>query len=126
MESGDFHLIAVLALDFSCGEFPFLGQGGSDMRNRRNSAAPRLSAVLRASVDRPVQPTEPALVQPPEWRSALDLWLRWNAAFESATEELYKAGSDARQIEQTMDRMDAMRREAAMLSARLLSYARAA
>lgn len=54
------------------------------------------------------------------WREALVLWLRWNQAYEHATERMFQAGQDPAQIEQLMDQMDELRRQAVAQSHQLL------
>ena len=54
------------------------------------------------------------------FREALVLWLRWNEAYEQATSHLFAAGQSAEKIEDFMDSMDQLRREAISLSHRLL------
>ena len=53
-------------------------------------------------------------------REALTLWLRWNEAYEQATSHLFAAGQSAEKIEEFMDSMDQLRREAISLSHSLL------
>jgi hypothetical protein len=54
------------------------------------------------------------------WREALVLWLRWNQAYEHVTERMFQAGEDPEQLQQYMDRMEEMRREAIAQSHQLL------
>ena len=53
-------------------------------------------------------------------REALTLWLRWNEAYEQATSRLFAAGQSAEKIEDFMDSLDQLRREAISLSHSLL------
>lgn len=54
------------------------------------------------------------------FREALVLWLRWNEAFEKATTHLFAAGQSAEKLEDFMDSMDQLRREAISVSHDLL------
>jgi hypothetical protein len=54
------------------------------------------------------------------WREALVLWLRWNQAYEHVAEQMLQAGHDPARLEQLMDQMDELRREAVAQSHQLL------
>jgi hypothetical protein len=54
------------------------------------------------------------------FREALSLWLRWNEAYEQATQIMCRPGQSQQQLEEFMDRMDSLRREAIDLSQELL------
>ena len=54
------------------------------------------------------------------FREAITLWLRWNEAYEQATMHLFSAGSSAEKVEDFMDSMDQLRRQAICLSHDLL------
>ena len=54
------------------------------------------------------------------FREALVLWLRWNEAYEKATNHLFAAGQSPEKIEDYMDSMDQLRHEAISLSHDLL------
>lgn len=55
-----------------------------------------------------------------QWREALVLWLRWNQAYEHVTEQMFQAGQDPARLQEMMDRMDDLRREAIAQSQQLL------
>lgn len=55
------------------------------------------------------------------WVPALELWLRWNECYEQVTSLAFAAGNDPRQLEDLMDAMDQIRREAIELSKSLLA-----
>ena len=57
---------------------------------------------------------------PPECERALIAWLRWNDAYERVTAEMYKAGTNQRQLQDLMDQLDRLRREAISLSRKLV------
>jgi hypothetical protein len=54
------------------------------------------------------------------FREALTLWLRWNEAYEQATRHLFSAGTSPEKVEDFMDSMDQLRRQAISLSHCLL------
>ena len=54
------------------------------------------------------------------FREALVMWLRWNEAYEHATKHLFAAGQDSARLEDFMDSLDQLRREAISLSHSLL------
>ena len=54
------------------------------------------------------------------FREALTLWLRWNEAYEQATLHLFSAGPSPEKIEDFMDSLDQLRRQAISLSHNLL------
>lgn len=54
------------------------------------------------------------------WREALVLWLRWNQAYEHVTERMFQAGHNPAQLQEMMDQMDDLRREAVAQSQQLL------
>lgn len=55
-----------------------------------------------------------------QWREALVLWLRWNQAYEHVTEQMFQAAQDPARLQQLMDQMDDLRREAVAQSQQLL------
>jgi hypothetical protein len=55
-----------------------------------------------------------------QMREALVLWLRWNTAYEQASERLFEAGQSPEKIEDLMDWLDQLRREAIQASRDLL------
>lgn len=55
-----------------------------------------------------------------QMREALVLWLRWNTAYEQATERLFEAGQSPEKLEDLMDWLEQMRREAIKASRDLL------
>jgi len=55
-----------------------------------------------------------------QWREALVLWLRWNQAYEHVTEQMFQAGQNPAQLQDIMDQMDDLRREAVAQSQQLL------
>lgn len=55
-----------------------------------------------------------------KFREALIMWLRWNEAYEHATSHLFAAGESATKLEDFMDSLDQLRREAISLSRALL------
>lgn len=54
------------------------------------------------------------------WREALVMWLRWNQAYEHVTERMFQAGHNPAQLQELMDQMDDLRREAVAQSQQLL------
>lgn len=57
---------------------------------------------------------------PDPCKKALTLWLQWNDAYEQVVGEMFKPGQDQRSLEDLMDRMDQLRRDAIELSRDLL------
>lgn len=55
-----------------------------------------------------------------QMRDALLLWLKWNAAYEQATERLFEAADSPEKLEDVMDWLEQMRREAIKASRDLL------
>ncbi len=55
------------------------------------------------------------------WVRAVELWLRWNDCYEQTTSLAFAAGNDPRRLEDLMDAMDQLRREAIDLSKSLLA-----
>jgi hypothetical protein len=55
-----------------------------------------------------------------KFREALIMWLRWNEAYEHATSHLFVAGESSAKLEDFMDSLDQLRREAISLSQALL------
>lgn len=55
-----------------------------------------------------------------QMREALLLWLRWNTAYEQATERLYEAGPSPEKIEDLLDWLDQLRGEAIKVSREIL------
>lgn len=53
-------------------------------------------------------------------RQALTLWLRWNAAYEQTTARMFQPGASIDSLQQIMDEMDALRRQAVELSRELI------
>lgn len=53
-------------------------------------------------------------------REALTAWLQWNAAYEQATARMYRAGANLDSLQQTMDEIDRLRRQAVELSRQLV------
>ena len=54
------------------------------------------------------------------YREALELWLRWNEAHEQAVAQLFSADLSPQQIEDFLDSIDQLRREAITMSRLLL------
>jgi hypothetical protein len=54
------------------------------------------------------------------WREALLMWLRWNQAYEHVTERMFQPGCNSAQLQEMMDQMDDLRREAIAQSRELL------
>lgn len=54
------------------------------------------------------------------WREALVLWLRWNQAYEHVTERMFQSGQNPARLQEMMDQMDDLRREAVVQSQQLL------
>lgn len=53
-------------------------------------------------------------------KQALTLWLRWNAAYEQTTARMFQPGANIDSLQQVMDEMDELRRQAIALSRDLL------
>jgi hypothetical protein len=56
----------------------------------------------------------------PQWVEVVELWLRWNDAYERSTEALYAGRTDLRCIEIELDLVDEQRRRAIETSRQLL------
>ncbi|MDG2409256.1 MAG: hypothetical protein P8M53_09645 [Pirellulales bacterium] len=54
------------------------------------------------------------------WREALQLWLRWNQAHEQITKTLFEDGKPSQKLEDVMDHLDRMRKQAVSLSEGLI------
>ena len=55
------------------------------------------------------------------WREALQLWLRWNQAHDQITRALFEGGKPSQRLEDVMDQLDSMRKQAVALSEDLIS-----
>ncbi len=55
------------------------------------------------------------------WREALQLWLQWNQAHEQITKTLFEDGKPSQKLEDVMDHLDRMRKQAVTLSEGLIS-----
>lgn len=53
-------------------------------------------------------------------RQALTLWLRWNAAYEQTTSRMFQPGANLDALQQIMDDVDTLRRQAVEMSRDLL------
>ena len=69
-----------------------------------------VAAVRRSS--------EPDSIEP--WRRPLQTWLDWNKAYERATACMSMPGQSLQRVEDMMDRIDDVRREAVRMSETLL------
>ena len=56
------------------------------------------------------------------WREALRLWLRWNQAHDQITRTLFEDGKPSQKLEDVMDQLDSMRKQAVTLSEELISH----
>jgi len=75
-------------------------------------------------------PSDPARSMPPAESSSVDLpqpckkalvlWLQWNDAYEQSIAKMFHCSQDQRALEDMMDRMDRLRRDAVELSQDLL------
>ena len=75
-----------------------------------------------AGICAPSLPVAPRSISIPQaWKEALELWLRWNHCYEHVTAEAFAASGDQRRLEDLMDEMDQVRRQALALTARLLA-----
>jgi len=54
------------------------------------------------------------------WKQALNLWLRWNEAHQRVADRMFRTGQDQQQIEDLMDQLDRVRREAVAQSEKLI------
>ena len=54
-------------------------------------------------------------------REALQLWLQWNQAHEQITQTLFENGKPSQKLEDVMDHLDRMRKQAVTLSEGLIS-----
>ena len=55
------------------------------------------------------------------FRDALTLWLQWNQAHEQITRALFDSGKPDQQLEDLMDQLDRMRKQAVKLSEGLIT-----
>lgn len=55
------------------------------------------------------------------YREALRLWLRWNQAHDQITRTLFEDGKPTQKLEDVMDQLDSMRKQAVALSEGLIS-----
>ena len=56
------------------------------------------------------------------WREALRLWLRWNQAHDQITRALFENGKPSQKLEDVMDQLDSMRKQAVALSEDLIGH----
>src|SRR3990172_5559464 len=82
-----------------------------------NSNPAGMQAVSNASVSHGSDPQSTTMASGMadlelHFREALVLWLRWNEAYEKATTHLFAAGQSAEKLEDFMDSMDQLRRQA--------------
>ncbi len=54
------------------------------------------------------------------WREALKLWLRWNQAHVQITQTLFEDGKPSQKLEDVMDQLEGMRKQAVALSEDLI------
>ena len=54
------------------------------------------------------------------WREALRLWLRWNQAHAQITQTLFEDGKPSQKLEDVMDQLEGMRKQAVALSEDLI------
>ena len=54
------------------------------------------------------------------WREALKLWLRWNQAHVQITQTLFEDGKPSQKLEDIMDQLESMRKQAVALSEDLI------
>ena len=54
------------------------------------------------------------------WRDALKLWLRWNQAHVQITQTLFEDGKPSQKLEDVMDQLEGMRKQAVALSEDLI------
>ena len=54
------------------------------------------------------------------WREALKLWLRWNQAHVQITQTLFEDGKPSQKLEDIMDQLEGMRKQAVALSEDLI------
>ena len=80
-------------------------------------AAQQLADQCRA-LDEADTVTDPANA----WREALRLWLRWNQAHDQITRTLFEDGKPSQKLEDVMDQLDSMRKQAVTLSEELISH----
>ena len=71
----------------------------------------------------PPADSTPLDATPPDWKSALLMWLRWNDAYERLTSELFKADQIG-ESEELLDQLDEIRAMAIDLSKRALDDVR--
>ncbi len=58
------------------------------------------------------------------YRDAVRMWLQWNEAYETATGRIFEKRSDPQAMQDEMDRMDQLRRQAITFSQELLEHSR--
>ena len=76
--------------------------------------AQQCSALDEAEFESDTGPTK-------AFRDALTLWLRWNQAHEQITRALFDSGKPDQQLEDLMDQLDRMRKQAVELSEGLIT-----
>lgn len=54
------------------------------------------------------------------WREALKLWLRWNQAHVQITQTLFEDGKPSQRLEDVMDQLESMRKQAVAISEDLI------
>ena len=54
------------------------------------------------------------------WREALKLWLRWNQAHVQITQTLFDDGKPSQRLEDVMDQLESMRKQAVAISEDLI------
>ena len=62
--------------------------------------------------------SHPPVAEP--YQKALRLWLQWNQAYENVVTRMFRAGEDRKALEDIMDQMDWLRKDAVELSRHLL------
>jgi hypothetical protein len=58
--------------------------------------------------------------QPLAWRETLELWLKWNKAHQQVTSKLFQDANRNQNVEDMMDQLDRMRRQAVAMSEQLI------
>ena len=81
--------------------------------------APREPSAEDALVAPPLVVDPPPAAEP-AWRTAIELWLRWNTAQEKVTAFMFSHGHDRQQVEDLLDQVEQLRHRAVKLSEQLI------
>jgi hypothetical protein len=92
----------------------------NDLTLSHSTDARQLPATERHCPGEASSAPDPRDLELEQLREAVAVWLRWNAGFEQSTQRMFEAGESPMKIEDYMDWLDQLRREAIELSRRAI------